>query len=269
MAHKFVLNWGFSKRFWTGAVLLGIASASAFAESIALNPSADATLFEVAPTNAAGGAGYFISGTTQNQTRNHALLQFDLAGSIPAGSQITGVTLEMEVIRQPGCGFEPSFFGLHRVLVPWGEGTSVPLDNMGGKGGPALPGDATWLDRLAFSAPWTTPGGAAGSDYAAEFSSGVPIYGLGVYDIEGTPEMIRDLQFWLDNPGSNHGWMLITESEDTPFTARMFASREDPNGGAPLLFVNYEPVPEPSTWALLAVGSIALVIWARRRSSAA
>jgi hypothetical protein len=78
--------------------------------------------------------------------------------------------------------------------------------------------------------------------------------------------MIHDLQFWLDNPTNNYGWMFITEGEDTPFTARMFASREDPNGGAPVLFIDYEPVPEPSTWALLAVGGIALVLWSRRRS---
>jgi hypothetical protein len=234
------------------------------AESTALNPSADATLFEVAPTNAAGGATYFISGTTQNQTRNRALLQFDIAGAIPAGSQITSVTLEMEVIRQPGCGFEPSFFGLHRVLQPWGEGVAFPIDNSGGKGGPAGVGDATWLDRFTPSVPWTVPGGAAGTDYEPEFSAGTAIYGLGVYDFEGTAEMVRDLQYWLEHPTLNYGWMLISESEDTPFTARMFASRENMDGGAPVLFVGYEPVPEPGTLGLLATGGVALAVWWRR-----
>src|SRR2546426_12346364 len=105
MAHKFALNWA-SYRSFRAALLLGIATApDALAESVTLNPSADATLFEVAPTNSAGGAGYFISGMTQNQMRNRALLQFDIAGAIPSGSQITSVGLELEVIRQPGCGF--------------------------------------------------------------------------------------------------------------------------------------------------------------------
>jgi hypothetical protein len=269
MARKFAVNWASCNSFWAGTLLLGTVSVmDALAESIALNPSADATLFEVAPTNAAGGAGYFISGTTQNQTRNRALLQFDITGAIPSGAQITSVTLELEVIRQPGCGFEPSFFGLHRVLQSWGEGTSVPMDNPGGKGGPAGPGDATWSDRFTPSIPWTAPGGAAGTDYTPEFSSATAIYGLGVYDIEGTSEMINDVQYWLEHPTLNHGWMLISESEDTPFTARMFASRENLDGGAPVLFIDYEPVPEPSTWVLLTTGGLALALWLRGRRKA-
>src|SRR5215211_7466597 len=120
---------------------------AAKADVVLLNPSADATLHEIAPENSSGGMEFFIAGTTQNRTKNRALLQFDIASLIPAGSIINDVTLSIDVIRQPGCGFEVSSFGLHRMLRSWGEGDTVPIDNVGGMGGPAQVGDATWIYR--------------------------------------------------------------------------------------------------------------------------
>lgn len=249
---------GFRASLLAFAICVLIAG-SAFPASVTLSPSADATLFEVNPDNAAGGDDFFISGTTQNRTQNRALLQFDIASAIPAGSQITGVGLQLEVTRVPGDGFEASLFGFHTVLRSWGEGTTVVDDNFGGLGAPAAPGDATWLDRFHGSLqPWAVPGGAPGIDYKPEFSGSLFIFGTDVYNVEETPSLIADVQSWLDNPQSNFGWMLISTSEDLPFTARRFASREDPNGGGPLLFVNYEPVPEPATWGLLCIGALFL-----------
>ncbi|MCI0744154.1 MAG: PEP-CTERM sorting domain-containing protein, partial [Verrucomicrobia subdivision 3 bacterium] len=134
----------------------------------------------------------------------------------------------------------------------------VPVDNAGGMGGPAAPGDATWLHRFAFSDFWAAPGGAPGIDFNPTYSSAALIFGLDSYQFEGTLDMINDVQSWLDNPGTNFGWMLMTSSEELPFTGRRFASREDPNGAGPLLFVEYEPIPEPATWALIAVGAAVL-----------
>lgn len=247
-----------------------LAVSSACAASTTLTPSADATLFEVNPQYSAGGDDFFISGTTQNRTRNRALLQFDIASAVPAGSQITSVGLQLEVTRVPGDGFESSLFGLHLALRSWGEGATVVDDNFGGLGAPAAPGDATWLDRYhgAGSLSWAAPGGAAGMDYRPEFSGSVFLFGTDVYNFEGTPDMMADVQYWLDHHESNFGWMLISGSEELPFTARRFASSEDPNGGGPVLFIDYEPIPEPATWALLGAGALVLAVLrsARRRS---
>ena len=256
-------------RLWARAgilLLLCSCAATAQAESVTLTPSADATLFEVSPTNSAGGAGFFNSGTTQNRTRNRALLQFDIASAVPAGSQITSVGLQMEVTRVPADGFEPSVFGLHLMQRSWGEGAEIPMDNPGGLGAPASPGDATWLHRFAFDTPWAMPGGAAGIDFKGNFSSSTLIYGVDVYTFEGTLDMIADVQGWLDNPDGNYGWMLLSQAEDVPFTARRFASSEDPNGGGPRLFIEYQLIPEPGAWALLALGAlIPLCAWPRLR----
>jgi hypothetical protein len=38
--------------------------------------------------------------------------------------------------------------------------------------------------------------------------------------------MVADLQTWLVNPGTNHGWMLKAENESLRQTARHFGSSE-------------------------------------------
>jgi hypothetical protein len=249
---------------WAVAGLVLAWAAAGSAEVISLHPVADATLLEVNPSNSAGGAGFFLAGTTQNRTRNRALLQFDVAGALPLGAQITAVGLQLEVTRRPSDGFEPSLFGLHRVLRPWGEGTTVPYDNPGGLGAIGEPGDATWLDRFTGSESWAAPGGQADTDYRARFSSSTLIYDVGAYHFEGTLDMVADVQFWLDDPASNFGWMLIGLDEDLPFTARRFASREDPNG-PPVLTVEFTVVPEPRTWVLAGTGACFLLLVRRRR----
>jgi hypothetical protein len=236
--------------------------ASTPAASITVTPGADATLLEVNPNNSAGGAGFFNAGTTQNRTRNRALLWFDIASVLPAGAQITGVNLQLEVTRRPSDGFEPAVFGLHRMLRSWGEGSTLPINNPGGLGAPAAVGDATWLHARFASQPWAEPGGAAGADYSSLMSAGAFIYGVGTYQFEGTQDMVNDVQAWLDNPASNFGWMLRVQDEDLPFTARRFGSREDPNA-APQLTIDFVVVPEPGTAALAGLG-LALC-WAGRR----
>ncbi len=240
------------------------------ANEIVLTPVADATLIERAPDNSSGGAAFFNAGTTQVGTRNRALLQFDPSTLIPANATITSATLQLEVIREPSCGFAASAFGLFRVLQPWGEGVNVPTDNPGGLGAPAMPGDATWNSRFAGTGQsWATPGGAPGTDYSANLSSSATIYGVGEspYQFESTLDTTADLQLWLTHPGTNFGWMLISQSEDTPFTARRFASREDPFGRGPTLTVDFEVVPEPGPISLCALGLISLALFGRQRGN--
>jgi len=256
-------------------MVLGGVAATVLGDEVFLTPSADTTLLEVAPDNNLGGQTYFNSGTTQNGTRNRGLLQFDLS-QIPQSAAITSVNLYLEVVHVPSCGYAPSAFGLHPVLAPWGEGNKSTSISPG-QGAPATVGEATWNDRFALMGqPWSVPGGAPGVDYATAASTDEYLYGVNQYVFASRPQLVADVQGWLNNPKSNFGWMLISESEDTRFTARRFGSREDPNN-APLLEVQYVVVPEPRPlmlWgagALLAIGGAELRKreTARKRRSAA
>ncbi|MEY2410970.1 MAG: hypothetical protein QOF48_3640 [Verrucomicrobiota bacterium] len=237
----------------------------ASADIVRLHPSADTALLENFPGNNFGGQAFFNSGTTQNGPRNRGLIEFDIAGSIPFGSVIHSVTLTLEVVGQPKDGDTPSTFELHRMLVNWGEG--IGFGSAPSLGSPALPGESDWLHRFAQTPlTWGAPGGLAGVDFATACSGEAYVYGrdFSPYNFLSSPSLVADAQSWLDHPELNSGWMLLSRSEDERFTARRFASREDPFA-APLLEIDFTPVPEPSAvWFALATLSGLLFLRPRR-----
>lgn len=221
------------------ATLLG-APLHGAADTANLMPSTDTALLENFPTNNAGGQGWLNAGTTQNYTRNRALMKFDIAAAIPAGARVTAVSLTLHVTRSPTDGDLPSTFDLHRLLFPWGEGNKSgdpPL-----LGAPATVGEACWTHRHAGTEDrWAAPGGAPGVDYATESSGDTYVYGVNFspYTFDQAPGLVRDVQLWLDRPTQNFGWMLRTRSESENFSARRFAAKED-ELLAPRLLIDYE-----------------------------
>jgi hypothetical protein len=210
---------------WTSLALLPLlcAVAAAQADQVMLSASKDTTIYAEGNTLSNGaGNGIFAgrSGPNNNGAIRRALIAFDVAAAVPAGSTITSVELTLRVaMTQAGA----TAVGLHRLLADWGEATSN-ADGNEGMGATAAMGDATWRFRFFndLSKQWTKAGG----DFASAVSAVETVGDIGSFATWGsTPMMVADVQGWLDAPATNFGW-LIRDSEDTVRTTKKFHSRQ-------------------------------------------
>lgn len=228
MAFRFEVNLASCNLHLARPGLVAVVAAFALPAGAVTNvflPVADTSLIEVAPANNLGGFAGMHSGTTQNYTRNRALMRFDLT-SLPTNSVVLSARLELIVTYQPDEPPSETTFGLHRMLRAWGEGDKSPT-TQAGKGLPANPGEATWECAFHPTNHWTLPGGAPDADFASSESSFQSILGFGDYTFATTPELVADVTAWVSTPGENFGWMLLCNNEDVHFTARRFGTRED------------------------------------------
>jgi spore coat protein A len=217
---------------------LVLAAPAARSETVTLDATRDNTLLESATGALSNGAGdSFYAGRT-NQTSaldaRRAVLAFDVAGTIPAGSTITAATLTLRLNKTRDTVART--LTLHRLTADWGEGASVPQGNEG-DGAPAQTGDATWLHTFYPASFWA----AAGGDYdgGASASSSVGTAN-GPYSWTSSA-LAADVQGWLDAPATDFGWILLGD-ESTAMTARGFDSRQANNAAnRPKLVVTYTP----------------------------
>jgi hypothetical protein len=212
----------------------------ASAGTVVLPALRDNTLIESATGSLSNGAGpYFFAGRTGQASGSirRGLIAFDVAAYVPAGATVTGVRLTLH-LSQTNAG--AAAVGLHRVLRAWGEGASSAS---GGSGAPAASGDATWIHTFFPQSLWTSPGG----DFAGLPSASAVVDQTGTYAWGSTPEMVADVQSWLEDPGANHGWILLGD-ESAATTVKRFDSRENPDAGVrPLLTIEFGRPGSPCT----------------------
>ncbi len=203
------------------------------ADSLILPASADTSLFEQVPGNNLGASTSLPAGLNNMGTRARELIRFDIAGSVPSNAIITSAALTMNVVQvADGVGVS-STFDLRRVLAGWTEGVGS-----GRQGSSANNGEVTWNNRIAPATPWFQPGGVISNDFSGDVSASVFINAPGSYVFGSTSNTIADAQFWLANPASNFGWVIITESENIMGTLCRFGAREDP-ANAPSLAIEF------------------------------
>lgn len=214
-------------------------AAACRADTVAVTGTRDNTLYQRADGSVSNGKGPGVyAGMSFSGEEHRALVAFDLTPHIPAGSHVTAATLRMSVTRAQAA---PTPARLHRVLASWGEGNSN-ADTPGGQGAPAAVNDATWLHRFYPDTLWSTAGG----DFAAAASATTTVGGTGDYAWPGTPDLLADVQHWIDAPDQNHGWLVISELVLEARSARRFASREHPTAALrPLLTIEFTPPTPP------------------------
>ncbi len=238
-------------------LLRGASGIPAHANQIIVAASKDNTLYETADgstSNARGTAMFAGRNSQQANSIRRALMRFDVAAHLLAGSTIRSVQL---VLHNSTNNIQDEVLSLHRAVRDWGEGTSI-ASGSGGGGGPATTNDATWLHTFFDTQFWSTAGG----DFQLTPSATQVVGDVGFYRWGPTPEMIADVQGWLDDAGTNFGW-FVTGNEAVPSTAKRFSTREDPDPTwRPSLLVEFTlppGIPTVSVWGLTTLG-ISLVL---------
>ncbi len=192
------------------------ANTGIYANSVSLNPVTDTTI-----TQKSSVLNTDLSvGTNGKSQSSRALLKFDIAGNIPSNAVITSSTLTVLVTQAPPPAIAVnSVFELRAVLLSWSEA------------------NASWNNRLASTA-WSAPGGTTGVDFSSKISQ------TNLFDDSQTPHtfvsssnLVADVQNWLQNPGTNFGWVIISESQGTLYTERTMSSRE--GSSPPTLLVQF------------------------------
>lgn len=237
----------------------------ALAETIRLTPSADGTLYESASNAESSGIGpaLFVGRIFQSGgLLRRGLVQFDVASSLPEGAIIQETRLGMRLSRKaPDLG--ETTLALHRVLEPWGEGSSN-AGGLGGLGADATPGDVTWTKSAFPGADWTQAGGS----FVAEASDTLSINDLGDIVWESSAGLVADVQLWLDQPELDHGWAILGDETQLGTAVRLDSRENAVASVRPFLEISYS-VPEPTMIALLSMGAASLTLFLKRSRSAA
>jgi hypothetical protein len=258
------------------AALAHLHALPALATTVSINPSKDNTLIQTTDPNnqLSNGQGDIFVGRT-NQDGNgpatvsirRGLIDFNVAASgIPAGATITAVTLTMrDVMGLNGA----QTLSLHDVTQNWGQGSSF---SNGGTGAPAQQNDATWLYTFynaanpSASPQWTTPGGDFGATVSGSTVDNAAAGGLVTWSSATNPQMVADVQNWLNNPANNFGWIMLG-NESVGQTAKRLNGMEatTPPAQPPLLTITYT-VPEPASIVSVLLGAAACLVFGCKRS---
>ncbi|MBX3177021.1 MAG: hypothetical protein KF886_06665 [Candidatus Hydrogenedentes bacterium] len=187
--------------------------------AISIPARLDATLYEDGAGAIASGAGAsLLAGRNADGEIRRALIHFDVAGNIPAGSIVQAAELTLHSDGSAGDANSRTV-DLLLAAASWSEGDSDAGDDFL-TGAPAAPGDATWIHREFDTAAWANPGG----DFAPGPRATLAVAGAGAWTWE-SPEMLADVQQWLDDPDANFGWLLRGD-ESVPGTVKHFFSDE-------------------------------------------
>ncbi len=226
--------------------LINAMLAPTHADEVVITPIRDGsigTTYQTIDDATCSNAGMFLfAGSTFFAGPRRVLMTFDIASNVPAGATIDAVELSLFLDRAPP-GSPAVNLGLHALNADWGEGASSS-DGMGAGGllSTATPGDVTWVYRFFPVATWTNNGG----DFDPTASSSAMVSTtLGDFVWNSTPDLVADVQGWLDDPSTNFGWMLKQPDDlvmpNTGLARRFFARESAEASRRPRLRITFTP----------------------------
>src|SRR6266568_4581613 len=207
---------------WAGA----LAISAVHADVAMIGAGKDNTILQSNVNNSLGAGQAVFAGTSGQASPRRGLIEFDVAGAIPAGATINSVQLTLYLNSVAGGSASSPTIHLYRLFNDWGEGSAGSSVNGAsgvGQGFAAGEGDATWNARH-FSATTPTLWNTSGGDFAATDSAALAIAGTTLnapYTWGSTSGMVADVQSWLNDPSSNFGCLLRGE-ESRAATLRGF-----------------------------------------------
>lgn len=184
-------------------------------QTVVLHAIADNSIYSNSVDRADGAGPHLWVGQTAGGANQRALVRFDLSALAP-GTVVTRARLVLTMSKTISAG---KVIGVHRLGASWGEGTSN--NGSGGGGTQASASDSTWGFR--FYGPrlaWGNPG----ADFTATSSAELLVNVAGGPNTWTSPGLAADAQSWINDSGTNHGWILIGEENDR--SAMRFESRQ-------------------------------------------
>jgi hypothetical protein len=178
----------------------------------------------------------YYSGQGGSSERFRTLMRFDL-DEIPSTATI--VKAEVRLYMDSAGGTAARTLGFHRSLVEFFGGNmnaGTPNVNV-----PA----STWNNRIHDTTAWSTPGGQAGTEWAATAtdSISVPV----IVDRWYEWDLTADVQDFVDGTATNYGWWIINEDEDVANSFRRFLVDLTFQSTTPTLYVTYQ-IGGSGTW---------------------
>ncbi len=187
------------------------------AETAVLAPIADAAMYSEGVNNGNGSGEFIFVGKNSGGGFRRSPIKFDIAGALPAGAEITAVSLQVTAANTQGTNNPAT---IYRLTEDWLEG-ATNAGGSEGSGAAAAVGDTTWASRNFNTVAWTTPGGTftvAGTDT-------INMSGSGTYTWPTSATLVAAAQDWLDTPAGNFGWILTGDETTAGSTAKQIHSR--------------------------------------------
>jgi len=162
--------------------------------------------------------------------------------NIPADQVIQSATLYLyfNPYRDWGIG---QVANVHRTLVDWDEST------------------VTWNSNTTSTA-WSTPGMAAGTDYATVATDSMTLTAVYSNAMVGF-DVTADVAAMYAGTVDNNGWAVLNPNESTASAMERFRTREmTTQSERPYLVVSYAAIPEPMTGTVTLFGGCTIAaLW--------